>query len=105
MLGALFDCKCFALEIRCAAQYHIIVLYIAVRVTAMDTVRAGSAPNLTAYIEMDRFGGISKAGEKLTQRLASLSYILCNTYMSCPCVISHEFMTYLTVYGYYIIII
>lgn len=67
MFGALFG-KCFALEICCAEEYHKIILYIAVRLTAMDTVRAGSAPNLTAYIEMDRFGGISKAGEKLTQR-------------------------------------
>jgi len=84
VLGALFDFKCFALEICRAEEYHIIILYIAVRLTEMDTVRAGSAPNLTAYIEMDRFGGISKAGEKLTQRYVftfvymKLIYTLCN---------------------------
>ncbi|XP_022168436.1 mitogen-activated protein kinase kinase kinase 13-A isoform X3 [Myzus persicae] len=44
----------------------------------MDTVRAGSAPNLTAYIEMDRFGGISKAGEKLTQSMLCIQEELGN---------------------------
>ncbi|CAH1709880.1 mitogen-activated protein kinase kinase kinase 13-A isoform X3 [Aphis gossypii] len=44
----------------------------------MDTVRAGSAPNLTAYIEMDRFNGISKAGEKLTQSMLCIQEELGN---------------------------
>ncbi|XP_025195776.1 mitogen-activated protein kinase kinase kinase 13-A isoform X2 [Melanaphis sacchari] len=50
---------------------------MAVRVSAMDTVRAGSAPNLTAYIEMDRLNGISKS-EKLTQSMLCIQEELGN---------------------------
>ncbi|VVC32600.1 Hypothetical protein CINCED_3A018076 [Cinara cedri] len=45
----------------------------------MDTVRAGSAPNLTAYIEMDRIAaGISKTDEKLTQSMLCIQEELGN---------------------------
>jgi len=46
----------------------------------MDTVRAGSAPNLTAYVETDHRvgGGMARAGEKLTQSMLCIQEELGN---------------------------